>query len=452
MNSDMESLMRDVARAVQGDVRRRQLLPEVQARLQRLDEQSRQSQRAHGTWRLSLLGAAACAAGVAIFVMRPTALSFAVDGAGAGRTGAVGERLVAADSAPLSLRFSDGSQVTLPPRAQAQVDTLDANGATVALQEGTVDVSVVHRAQTRWEIRAGRYRIRVTGTKFSAGWDRRSDTLTVTMREGSVEVTGPGLKAPARVVGGQRLRANEVTADVPGEEPEVVVEDATTAAREAGLPTPPAVEAEPTAAFVGEPAQPEAQPETQPETIGKTAAAPVRDVDRRGGRARRAVVAPAPTRLALADAEWRGLEAKGKLKEAFAAAMREGDWNESCRQLGAADLVKLGNIARVAGQAEHAEMAYRSALRRNPQADRAVYELGRLAFDQRKNYAAAESYFSEYVKRFPRGALVGEAAGLLLESRIKAGHNAGARDAAAEYLRSFPNGPHAKLARDTVGH
>jgi len=448
MNNDVESLMRDVARAVQGDARRRQLLPEIQARLEALDVQSQQSQRAHGTWRLSLLGASLCAAGVAIFVMRPAPLSFAVDGAGAGRTGAVGERLVAADSAPLSLRFSDGSQVTLPPRAQAKVDTLDANGATVALEEGTVDVSVVHRAQTRWEIRAGRYHIRVTGTKFSAGWDRGSDTLTVTMREGSVEVTGPGLKAPARVVGGQRLRANEVSADVPGDELEVVVEDATTAAREVDVPAP-AVEAEPVAALIAEPAQPEAQP---PETIGKTAAAPMREVDRRGVRTRRAVVAPAPTRLALADAEWRGLEAKGKLKEAFAAALREGDWNESCRQLGAADLVKLGNMARNAGRAEHAEMAYRSALRRDRGADRAVYELGRLAFDQRKNYAAAESYFSEYVKRFPSGALVGEAAGLLLESRIKAGHNAGARDAAAEYLRSFPNGPHAKLARDTVSH
>ena len=231
----------------------------------------------------------------------------------------------------------------------------------------------------------------------------------------------------------------------------MLVEDATTAAREATdvgqptLPAAPPAEAEPAAAaFIAEPAQPEA--------IERTTAAPSRDSDRRGVRARRPLVAPAPTRLALADAEWRAIERQGKLKEAFAAAMREGDWNQACQQLGAADLVKLGNMARVAGHAEHAEVAYRAALRRNPNADRAVYELGRLAFDQRKNYAAAESYFSEYVKRFPTGALVGEAAGLLLESRIKAGHNAGARDAAASYLRSFPNGPHAKLARDTVGH
>ena len=450
--SNVESLMRDVARAVQGDARRRQLLPEIQARLEALDDQSRQSQRAHGTWRLSLLGAAACAAGIAIFVMRPTPLSFAVDGAGAGRAGAVGERLVAADSAPLSLRFSDGSQVTLPPRAQAHVDKLDANGATVALEEGTVDVSVVHRAQTRWEIRAGRYHIRVTGTKFSAGWDRRSDTLTVTMREGSVEVTGPGLKAPARVVGGQRLRANEVTADRPGDPPEVLVEDATTAAREAAdadAPAP-AVEAEPTAAAsvaAAEPAQPEAVVEKRKTT------APSRDVDRRGSRTRRAAAtAPAPTRLALADAEWRAIEAKGKLKEAFAAAIREGDWNQACQQLGAKDLVKLGDMARNAGEPGYASVAYRAAQRRFPDTDGAVYGMGKVAFDQHRNYAVAARYFDAYVKRFPQGPLVREAAGLLLESRLKAGDDAGARDAAGSYLRSFPNGPHAKLARDTVSH
>src|SRR5262249_54342247 len=56
--NNLESLMRDVARTVQGDARRRQLLPEIQARLAKLDEQSRQAQRAHGTWRLTLLGAA----------------------------------------------------------------------------------------------------------------------------------------------------------------------------------------------------------------------------------------------------------------------------------------------------------------------------------------------------------------------------------------------------------
>src|SRR5262249_15964754 len=171
----------------------------------------------------------------------------------------VGERLVGSDAGSLALRFSDGSQVMLPPHAQAHVDALDAQGATVALEGGTVDVSVVHRAKTHWSIRAGRYTIRVTGTKFSAGWDRKADTLTVTMREGSVEGTGRGMKAPGGVVGGQRLRANDVTTEPEGDAPEVVVEDANTTV----AAKPAAEDVAPTAAEVAEaPTTPEVADET----------------------------------------------------------------------------------------------------------------------------------------------------------------------------------------------
>lgn len=441
--SDLESLMRDVSRAVQGDARRRQLLPEIQARLEALDEQSRQSQRSHGGWRLSLMGAAACAAGIAFFVLRPHAISYAVDGAGAGRSGAVGERLVASEAGPMALRFSDGSQVTMPPRAQAHVDALDANGATVAVEEGTVEVSVIHRTHTRWEIRAGRYHIRVTGTRFAAGWDARSESLTVTMHEGSVEVTGPGLKAPARVVTGQRLRTSG-DAKAAGE-PEVVVEDANSiAARQDEAAPAPAVEP---AAPAQEPAAQVAAPAVPERTI---AAAPSIN-ERRGGSRARQHVAPAPAfKLAMADAEWRGLEARGKLKEALASALRDADWSESCQRLGSEDLLNLGDLARTGGRPDLAAAAYRAAHRRFPHADRAVYGLGKLAFDHDKDYAAAGNLFQTYVKGFPSGALRREAVGLWLESREKAGDNAGARDAAAAYLTIFPDGPKAAHARGLV--
>jgi hypothetical protein len=454
-DNNLESLMRDVARTVQGDARRLQLLPEIQARLEKLDEQSRQAQRAHGTWRLSLAGAALCAAGVAIFILRPTPLSFAVDGAGAGHAGAVGERLVASDSGALALRFSDGSQVTLPPHTQAHVDVLDARGATVALEGGTVDVSVVHRAKTRWSIRVGRYEIHVTGTKFSAGWDRKTDTLTVTMREGSVEVTGPGMKAPARVVGGQRLRASDVTTDRlgagAGDEPEVVVEDtgATMAAKAPVEPPAPAVPAPPTTEEQpGVPAIAEAQ-ESQVETP-KAAPAPAREIDRRTSRARHAVAAP--TLVASNDGSWRALYARGRYKEGLAAAEREG-FEDDCARLGVEDVVSLGELARLAHDFNRAEVAYRTAVRRSKSAPAAaLFGLGKIAFDQHEDYAGAARWFDAYLKRFQHGPLAQEAAGLLLESRVKAGDNAGARDAAAAYLRSFPDGPHAKLARGVDRH
>jgi TolA-binding protein len=436
-DNNLESLMRDVARTVQGDVRRRQLLPEIQARLEALDNQSRQAKRAHGTWRLSLLGAAVCAAGIAIFVLRPQPISYAVDGAGAGRTGAVGERLAASESVPLALRFSDGSQVTLPPRAQAHVDETDANGATVAVEEGTVEVSVIHRAHTRWEIRAGRYHIRVTGTRFSAGWDRSTDSLTVTMHEGSVEVTGPGMKVPARVVTGQRLRARGASGADDGA---VVVEDATVAARA------PAA-AEPAPAAAEEPEVVVTAPEVQIAADKPVATAPVRHP---ADRARRPAV---PTsKLALADAEWRLQEQRGRFKDALAAAIRDG-FDDGCQLLPADDVVRLGDTARLAGDLKRAEFAYQAALRRFPSTTPlALIGLGKMAFYQRHDYPTAAKWFGVYVQRFSQGPLVREAAGLVLESWIKAGDNAGARAAAESYLSKFPNGPHAKMAHDTAGH
>jgi TolA-binding protein len=260
------------------------------------------------------------------------------------------------------------------------------------------------------------------------------------MHEGSVEVTGPGLKAPARVVTGQRLRANDVTA---GQEatPTVVVEDATVAVNAA-----PPVQAEPAALAAAEPTQAAAEPE--PEVAADKPAAPAR---RAADRTRRPVATT--SKLALADAEWRSLETRGRFKEALAAAVRDG-FDDGCLRLPADDVAKLGETARLAGDFKRAEYAYQAANRRFPSTTppQALFGLGKIAFDQHRDYASAGRWFGLYMQRFPHGPLAREAAGLLLVSRIKAGDNAGARAAADSYLMSFPDGPHAKLARDTRGH
>ena len=234
--------------------------------------------------------------------------------------------------------------MTLPPRAQAHVDALDAHGATVALEAGTVDVAVVHRSHTRWSIRAGRYEIRVTGTKFSAGWDRRTDALTVTMREGSVEVIGPGMKAPARVVGGQRLRANGVTADKADAEPEVVVEDVTT-----------------TIAARQEAAIPEIAPELRRRLPSRPSSPRRRTGPRRrrcaADRAARRPAVAAPRLIAIASTEWHALETRARFKEALAAAKREGLFDDNCAGLQGRDIWRLGETARLAGDLERAEYA-----------------------------------------------------------------------------------------------
>src|ERR1700722_15948496 len=182
MNAELESVLADVGRTVTAEARRRQLVPEIQARLAHFE--SRRA-RTRG-WSLAL-GLGLCGAAAAVLVLRPHTLSFAI--AGTAGNGQLGAALVA-------------------PSAAAHVDALDGQGATLAIEDGTLEVSVVHRARTHWQVRAGGYRIQVTGTRFDAGWDRRAQSLTVDMHEGAVLVSGPGLKEPVRVVTGQRLQAS----------------------------------------------------------------------------------------------------------------------------------------------------------------------------------------------------------------------------------------------------
>jgi hypothetical protein len=425
MNGGLESLMRDVGRVVEGEAQRQNLLPQIQARL--AARQSLRTRPASGRWTVALaFGSLAACAATAIIYLHPRAISYAVAGVGEGEVGAA---LVAPAATPLELQFSDGSAVTLPPRAAAHVDALDHDGATVAIEEGTLEVSVIHRPHTRWQVQAGGYRIQVTGTRFAAGWDRQSRALTVTMHEGSVVVSGPGLKEPVRVVTGQRLRASASGADLD-------LENAPAPSAEAEAP--PAAPMPSAASRGPEPGL--APPPTEIAPPAEHTPAP---------RARR-VEAVAAHPGAPINGDWRVQAARAEYHEALAAAVLEG-WRAECARLGSDDLVLLGDVARLAGDLDRAEEAYRSARRRFPAADRPIYALGLIAFEGRHNYKQAGDLFAGYLRSFPRGPLAREAGGRLIESRLKAGDDAEARQAAAAYLRDFPGGPHAALARRTVG-
>jgi hypothetical protein len=445
VNNNLELLMKDVARAVQTDARRRNILPDVERRLAALDRPRRP---VAARWGFALAGAAACAAAVGLVFFRPVPLSYSVSSAiqgnnEVGKRGNVGERLVGPTSGALALKFSDGSEVTLPPRAQAHVDGLDARGATLAVEDGVIEVSVVHRAHTRWDVRAGRYWIHVTGTKFSAGWDRRAQALTVTMHEGSVSVTGPGLKQPMRVVTGQRLRAN-MGVDLGAEEPVVSIDDANapeTPAAPSARATDQTIHEVPATRTAPEPLPPPPAERPAPVASARDSRAPAPP---RGSR--RAVAGPI---VARADAGWRFQATHGQYRDALASAIREG-WSEDCDRLGAEDVLRLGDIARLAGDLPRAEEAYKTASRRFPTADRPIFALGLMAFDGRHDYATAARLFDAYVRQFPRGSFVREATGRLLEARLKTGEMSLARETAASYLRSYPDGPHAALARRTV--
>jgi ferric-dicitrate binding protein FerR (iron transport regulator) len=436
----LQALLGDVAAIQREQLRRANLLPQVQARLEQ-HRRAAQQPAAPPLWRRLVLpvgglGLAAAAAAALLVLRVPRPLSVAVgDAHQAGRRGDV---VTGRPERAVPVVFSDGSHLAVESGARLQVVDVDAAGATVAMERGAVEVEVIHRPSTHWVIQAGPYAVTVTGTRFLLGWEPDSETLSVDMHEGSVDVSertstsAPGVERSAgprraTVRTGQSLRVSRRA----GNHYQVTSNAEALALAPAGAgpalaPTPAAPE--------GEPAPPPAAVTVEPAQSGAV-------------RALRAAPAVAPL---PSDETWRRLAIEARYPEALRAALRVG-FDSACRRLGGDDLVLLGDVARLAGDPTRAEKAYLAARSRFPALDRPVFALGLTAFEQRHDFARAGTWFEQYVRRYPGGALNREAAGRALESWARAGDNQRAQQAARDYLARYPAGPHAALARQTIG-
>lgn len=339
----------------------------------------------------------------------PSPITF-VTGAG---TGQVGTYVASVGHNKVPLRFSDGSVVTLEPDARARVVRTTPHGASIVLETGTASVHVVHRRATHWSIAAGPYIVAVTGTSFLVTWTPASSELDVQMRSGVVRVTGPGIESGVEVRGTEHF----VTS---------------TAARVENLP-----------ASAG------ALLEARPPPSGLA-------LDTSSPRPSAASPATAPDRIAVSrlpanGQSWAALAAQGRYREVLKAARQRG-MNATLTSASARDLAILADAARFSGQndlAERALLAVRSRFPQTPQAHSAAFLLGRLA-DERGAPSAAVGWYDRYLAEAPSGGLVPEALGRRMLALKKAGDVAGSRKAALDYLRRFPNGPYAGVAREVA--
>lgn len=321
----------------------------------------------------------------------------------ASRPGETGGFIAAKSETPV--KFSDGSELRLAPTARVRVTQVADTGARVLVENGSMHVSVVHREQTRWAIEAGPYEVKVTGTKFTVGWDAPKNALVVRMEEGSVVVGGCGLEA------GTRLKDHE----------ELVVscsdrEKASTVE----LPAPSAT-----------PAAPEPAPSASVATLAKPKIAPTAD----------------PTRNVVS------LARSGQHAEAIAAAEANG-WDDTLAALTGPELLLLANAGRYAGRFELATAALETTRRRFANSDAAAtaaFELGRIAMDIRHQMKTAGDHFELYLHERPQGPLAREAMGRAIEARYGAGEHARAKELATQYLASWPDGAHAALAKRVLG-
>lgn len=297
-----------------------------------------------------------------------------------------------------TIRFSEGSVVTIEPGARARLGRVTPHGAAVLLEEGRVALEVTHLPGATWAVEAGAYRVNVIGTKLDVTWSAAEEVLRVRVREGSVRVDGP-LAGGTPIEGGQEV-VFRPRAPVPS------------AAESASAPTPPASGS--------------SAPEAHPTPRVTASAAPVTRV----GWKRR--VAMGEYRVVLDEADERGVD--GTLARADAE-----------------DLDALADAARYGGRADLSRRALEAERSRFPgsaEARKAPFFLGRLADDVDHAPRAAIRWYDEYLTESPAGAFAEEALGRKAIALRTLGQLEAAREAAREYLRRHPQGAYASALGD----
>ncbi|WP_044985992.1 FecR domain-containing protein [Sorangium cellulosum] len=378
-----------------------------------------------GAAALAALAALAACALLVVLGRRPLTLQI---GAGeAARVGDAGAWIATPPGQAIPLRFSDGTSFQLEPETKVRVASVASSGARIVLEDGAVQASVVHRPGARWLVDSGPFEVLVTGTRFDVRWSPATEELVVTLAEGSVAVSGPFVGDGLAVRAGQTLRVLRRQASI-----ELRDSDAPDSP-----PPRPSTSSDAARIEVPAPVDPARSPDGAPPVPGAAPPPPPR--------------AAAPPHAARPS--WRELSASGKFKEALAAAEREG-FAGLCDTGNAADLRSLADAARLAGDAPRAIAALTALRRRFPgdeHAAEAAFLLGVIAFDAQGEHARSARWFRAYLDERPRGRLAREAAGRLIEALERSRSHAEAQEAARRYLKAYPSGPHAEMAKAIAG-
>jgi hypothetical protein len=358
-----------------------------------IEQVTREAEPSYARW-LAAAGAAAAVFALCVSLLHRPELGFSVTGA----VGKEGQWIAASVERSLPIAFTDGTELVLQPEARARVVALTKDGAHIVLERGRIVADVVHRADARWRLDAGPYVVDVIGTRFEVSWDPVVEHFELILQEGRVRVNGPKLASGRDLAAGDRV------------------------ALDVGL--------KPTDAS------------SNPNSALPTASA--RSQDAVAGPSRGSAAKPLPARPA-----WSVLAKQGLHGEAWRRVEDEG-FDSVLTRATAAELTLLADVARFTGHPTDAMAALVKLRQRFPaQAlhEQAAFLLGRIAFDQSGSPKQAAEWFSTYLIESPKGAFAQEAAGRLIESQQRVGASDGARTAARRYLMTYPNGPHAPLAR-----
>ncbi|HEU5076090.1 MAG TPA: FecR domain-containing protein [Polyangiaceae bacterium] len=362
----------------------------------------------------ALAGAVVAAAALTFLILHldrgaePDHLEFRVDGQVVEQD-ALDNWWSAPSDRPLPIQFSDGTTVALEPKSRARVLEVGQSGAHIVLESGASSIHVVPRESARWQVSAGPFLVQVVGTRFDLEWGADDDVFVLRLHEGKVNLSGCLFGKGRSVVAGETVRASCKTRQY-----EIATRKTSAAASEPSAAPP-----------------------------GTAVAAPKAD-----NRAldEKQTAHEAPSQRAPS---WKQLAHAGKYKQALEAANDTG-FEAVLGDASASDLALLGDAARYSAKPGQAIAAYEMLRTRFPGTSRAAtaaYSLARTHFDQRGAYGEAARWFQQYLQEQPSGPLAREARGRLMESLERSGDRAGARRVAEAYLKRYPGGPHATVAK-----
>jgi hypothetical protein len=365
--------------------------------------------------------------------------------------------LVAPAHASANLRFSDGSDVAASPSARLRVDSVQARGARVLLEDGVARANITHRENTNWVFVAGPFDVRITGTTFTLAWDAADQVLDLTLHEGSVEVASPLGASHIKVKTGQHFHASVTEGTM-----QLLAADAERAAPEAEAGQQLAAADQALAAEHSK-----AGNRTQRSQRGRAARVAHRRAKSAERRAARLADQDEPLRSdrdrnqddqgatgpQLAAASYADLVRAGAFEQVVTAATQAG-LARTLAHNSAEDVRALADAARYLHRTELAVRSLTVLRTRFPGSHHsaaAAFLLGR-TYENAEQPQASRRFYELYERESPSGEFAAEAlAGRMRTVASLEGESAG-RAIAQQYLQRYPRGVHAKTARQLMAH
>ncbi|APR88353.1 hypothetical protein A7982_13702 [Minicystis rosea] len=379
--------------------------------------------------------ALACAAAAVVLVSAGFVAGRAMPAAGAplelAAGGEIGDLEVRAGEQARSVALSDGSTLALSPGAR--IEPLESSGSRFAVvqRRGRIEYHLKKGGPQRWAVECGSVTVEVAGTHFLI--DRGEQMVHVEVLEGSAIVRGETIGDRVHRLGaGQAIDVRQMPAGA----------EIAAAPYKVGKPrdvVPPAAA-----------------------SSGAAATAPAASSGPRGDReppdagtgSLRAAQAGDPVRARPPRAAaWRDLARMGEHGTAYRALGPKAFVEEASRA-DVDDLLLLSDVARLSGHPAEAIDPLSRVVAKHADEGRAAlasFTLGKLRLDALGQPAAAAGDFVEALSLGLSSSLVEEAKARIVEARSRAQDVAGARAAAAEYERSFPNGRYLAAVRGWAG-